>query len=147
MIQPIPTVPRRRRKSLWLWVMLILLALSVLLVVRAFNWLASFEGAPVHIAINGTDIADLDIGALTGWDRVGVQVAAVIAVFAVLVVIPIVLMICLAAVVLGVLLGIALPLLVALLAVVLVLSPVWAVAAFVWWLIRRSDTPAGIRAA
>lgn len=146
MIQPIPTVAPRRRTPLWLWVMLALLALSVLAVMTAFQWVFSLGHLPARIVIDGTEVITLDPAFFTGWNLAGLFIAMVLAVFCVLVIVPIVLLITLACALIGIVLGVALPLIAVVLALAVALSPFWLLGWFVWWLVKRS-TPAPAHAA
>jgi len=144
MIQTVPTVTRRRN-SIWLWVLLTLLALSVLLVMTAFQWVGSVEALPAHIIIDGQEIS-VDPALFIGWNAVVLFLSAVVVVFCVLVTVPLVLLFALACALIGVVLGVALPLIAVLMAVAVGLSPIWLMVMFVWWLARRS-TPRTAHAA
>jgi hypothetical protein len=135
MIRPVPTVTRRT--SIWLWVLLTLLALSVLLVMSAFQWIHSLEALPAHIIIDGQEIS-VDPSLFSGWNAVALFVSAVIVVFCVLIIVPLVVLFTLACALIGVLLGVALPLIAVLLTVVVALSPIWLIGMFFWWLARRA---------
>jgi hypothetical protein len=137
MIQAIPTVAPRRLTPMWVWVLLVLFALSVLIVLTGFNWMSQFHGAPVHLVIDGDDYGGFELGVLSGWDIAGLACAAVVAVFAVLVIVPVVLLFSLAIALIGIVLGVAVPLLAVVVVTALVLSPLWLLAALVWWLVRR----------
>ncbi len=146
MSQPVPTLAPRRRAPTWLWVMLVMLSLSVLIVLSAFNWVSSFDGAPVHVVVEGHDAWGFDPGTLSLWDKSGILAAAVVAVFTVLVIVPVALLIGLAALLVALVLGLGVPLMGVLLVCALALSPLWLLVVFVWWLWRRS-TPATPHAA
>ncbi|RQP24076.1 hypothetical protein [Piscinibacter terrae] len=132
MIQPIPTVSRRRT-SIWLWVLLTLLALSVLVVMTAFQWVGSLEALPAHVVIDGREIS-IDPALFGGWTATVLFIPAVMVVFCVLVIVPLVLLFALACALIGVVLGVALPII----AVVVALSPIWLMGMFFWWLARRA---------
>ena len=141
MIQPIPTVAPRARLPLWLWLLVAAFALAVLIVVTGFGWLSQLDGTPIHLVIDGDDLGTFDIGMLSGWDVAGLAITAVVAVFAVLVTLAVALLIGLILALIGLLIGVAVPLIAIVVVFAVVLSPLWLLAALVWWLVRRSDAP------
>ena len=140
MIQPVPTLPPRRRGSTWLWAMLVLLALSVLIVMTAAQWVSvsAFSDAPIRVVIDGDDAFTFKLASLSPWDKAGILAAAVIAVFTMLVIVPLTIAIALAAVLVGLAVGVGVPVLALLLVCAVALSPLWLLAMFLAWLWRRS---------
>jgi hypothetical protein len=147
MMTTVPTVPARHRTPTWLWVLLTLVALAVLIACAAVGWVASLDGAPVHVVIDGTEYGNFDLASLPTGHKAGLVAGLVLAIVAVMVVVPVALLIGLAGLAIGLVFGLGLPLLIVALVLALVCSPIVLLVALVWWVLRKSRAPAAPHAA
>lgn len=142
----IPTVRARRGLPGWLWLLAIVLALAIAVVTCAALWLAGLDPVPLRVVIDGTEHVAFDLSTLSAEHRIGIAIAAVVALTVAILVVPLALMIALGAALIGVVValvfGVGVPLAVMLLVLALVTSPVWLLGGLIWWLWRRSSAPA-----
>ncbi|HEX6704415.1 MAG TPA: hypothetical protein VF169_06600 [Albitalea sp.] len=127
-------------KTTWRWIAIAMTAFALLTLLAIVGWAWTFEPPPVHVVIDGDEVFGIDLGLLTAGDKALLVGGVLLAVLAVIVVVPVALIIALAATLFGVAVGVGLPLLMVVLVGALVLSPLWLLAAGVWWLLRRGAT-------
>ena len=129
----------RNRGPRWLrwWLMSSLAVALVLLVCLAFG-LGHVDVTPLHIVIDGDDVASgLSIDAPTAAGQVLVAAVLIMVALLVVLMVPLLLMLVLGAVAVALVIGFGVPLAALALALTVVTSPLWLVGLGVWALMRR----------
>jgi hypothetical protein len=137
-IATVPARSARRRTPTWLWLLLIVTGLALLAVIPVASWLFQQNLPPFTLVIDGSDVHQVQLGALSFGQRLALVVGLFAAIVAVLVAVPLAVLVVCATVLLGLLLGVGLPLVVFAAVAAVLLSPLLLLAALARWAWRAS---------